>query len=87
MAHLICDAQTDVDTYLIDLDGVITESPAQITDSTTGMKRLFFDLTGIAPGDHHVEVRAKNMWGQSDPAFLDFTAVIPGTPSGLSLGE
>lgn len=85
MAHLVTAPQADVTSFLVDIDGTVTESTPQITDSETGEKRLFLDLTGIAQGDHHVTVTAKNLWGESNPVPFDFTVKLPSAPSGIGL--
>jgi len=88
MPHLITAVTTEEATksYIINLDGTETESPAQITDPQTGEKRLFFDLTGLAEGDHTVTIQGKGLWGVSPPtAPFDFTVELPSTPSGVGL--
>lgn len=81
---LVCDPQPNhITHYIVNLDGTETEVPAQ--DLGDGTVRLHFDLAGVPEGSHHVEVRAKNIWGVSDPAPFDFTRENPQTPSGFSI--
>jgi hypothetical protein len=87
MPYLISNPQLYVETYLVNLDGQTTETPANIVDPQAGTKRLYLDVTGVSLGSHHVEIRAKNMWGQSDPVPFDFVKVIPSVPSGIGLSE
>jgi len=81
--YLVCDPQTNVTSYIVTLDGTETEVPAQ--DLGNGTVRLHFDLASVTEGEHHVEVRAKNIWGVSDPVPFDFTKTLPALPSGFSI--
>jgi hypothetical protein len=81
----------NVESFLVDIDGQVTESPANIIDTgdpDADRKRLYFDLTPVAEGKHKVIIRAKNMWGVSEaaPPFL-FTKALPSTPTGIRLEE
>ena len=76
--YLVCDEDASVDSYLVSMDsGSDIETPAP----------LHFDLDGIDVGNHHIEVKAKNLWGVSSPSPLDFSKQLPGSPSGLGLQE
>jgi len=87
MPYLVTAPQKDVTSYLVDLDGTVTESPANIVDAGAGTSRLYLDVSGVSLGTHHVEIVAKNMWGQSDPVPFDFVKALPGAPSGIGLEE
>lgn len=80
---LTSNPQTNVTSYLVTLDGVEQEVIAQdMGDDTT---ILHFDLTGLADGDHTGEVKAKNIWGESDPFPFSFNKAIPDSLSVLEL--
>lgn len=75
---VICDPDASAEYYVIILDsGEAIETPAP----------LRYDLSGIETGDHIVEVRAANMWGQSAPVPLEFTKKLPESITGLGLGR
>jgi len=81
---LVCDPQPNhITHYMVNMDGTETEVPAQ--DLGDGTVRLHYDLAGLSEGQHHVEVRAKNVWGVSDPAPFDFTKSSPVLPTGFSI--
>ena len=81
---LVCDPQPNhITHYVVNMDGTETEVPAQ--DLGDGTVRLHYDLAGLSEGQHHVEVRAKNIWGVSDPAPFDFTKTSPVVPLGFSI--
>jgi len=85
MPYLTCaPIVEDIISYLIDLDGQVTESPPNIIGD--GSKRLWMDLTNVSTGEHIVIVRAKNLWGTSEPSEpFTFSKNLPSTPSGLGL--
>lgn len=69
---LVCDPQSVVDSYGVILDGqpeVLV--PAEVLG--LGVGRLCYDLQGIEPGAHEVEVKACNVVGCSVYVFFDFT--------------
>ncbi len=74
---LVCDAEPNVDSCVVEVDGVEFPTPYP----------LHYDLAGIATGNHTVRARFVNaLWGASewsDP--LDFTRPSLGVPSGLGL--
>lgn len=82
---LVCDPQTGVDSYTVVLDGSSSSSVPQ--DLGDGTVRLHFDLAGISDGSHHVDVSAKNIWGESASVPLDFDKLLPGVPSGIGLSS
>ncbi len=81
---LVCDPQpASVTHYVVSLDDNVTIVEAQKLES--GEVRLHFDLAGISEGQHHVEVKAKNMWGESEAVPFDFTKSLPVLPTGFSI--
>jgi hypothetical protein len=60
---LICDPQTNVTHYVITLDGWSITVPA--IDLGDGTFNLRFDMGGINVGNHNMEIKAKNLWGES----------------------
>ena len=74
---LVCTAESNVDSCVIEVDGVEFPTPYP----------LHYDLVGITSGDHTVRVKFVNtLWGGSewsDP--LDFTRPLLGVPYGLGL--
>jgi hypothetical protein len=87
MVYLICNpVAEEIETYLVDLDGTVTESPPNIIGD--GSKRLFFDVTGVSTGAHTVIIRSKNRWGESEPSDpFTFEKNLPSTPSGIGLSD
>ncbi len=69
--------------YVVTLDGVETISPAQ--DLGNGMVKLHHDMAGITDGPHTMEVKARNIWGDSLPAPFAFTKTLPLVPVGIGL--
>lgn len=69
---LVSDPQSIVDSYGVILDGqpeVLV--PAEVLG--LGVGRLCYDLQGIEPGPHEVEVKACNVVGCSVYSFFAFT--------------
>jgi len=80
---LVCDPQENITSYIVDLDGVITEEPAfGLGDGTV---RLYYDLGGIADGVHNCTVTAKNVWGVAEPTPFSFSKIQPESPSVLDI--
>jgi len=68
---LWCGATPNATKWQINLDGVlIDETVSHVENETAWLK---YDLVGLAPGDHFVEVRAGNQWGWSAWFPLAFT--------------
>ncbi|MBA7494732.1 hypothetical protein ES702_05309 [subsurface metagenome] len=80
---LICDPQTNVTHYVVDMDGDKTTVPA--FDLGDGTVMLKYDLAGIPTGTHNVEVKAKNVWGESTSVPFDFTKALPGVVERLRI--
>lgn len=74
---LVCDAEPNVDSCVVEVNGVEFPTPYP----------LHYDLAGINMGAHTVRAKFVNaLWGDtawSDP--LDFTRPSLGVPSGLGL--
>ena len=80
---LVCDPQTNVTHYVITLDGISTTVPAvDLGDDTFN---LSFDLGGIDVGNHNVELKAKNIWGESIAVPFVFVKSLPEVPTGIGL--
>jgi len=86
---LVCDCQEDFQgNYELIFDGgspVI--SPAQQYDCPDGQVRLSFDVAplGLADGQHHLEGKAVNVWGESASVPFDFNKAVPSTQTGIGL--
>jgi len=80
---LICDPQTNVTHYVVTLDGDTSTAPA--FDLGDGTLMLKYDLAGIPAGAHNVQVKAKNLWGESIPVPFDFTKALPDVPGGIRI--
>jgi len=75
---LVCDVDPAATSYIIVMDsGDEIETPAP----------LHYDLVGINNGTHVVEVRAKNLWGESSSVPFEFTKELPGSPSNIELNQ
>jgi len=78
---LVCDPQVNVTHYVITLDGITTTVPAvDLGDDTFN---LSFDLGGIDVGNHNVELKAKNIWGESIAVPFGFVKSLPEVPTGI----
>ena len=80
---LICDPQTNVTHYIITIDGNTSEVLA--FDLGDGTVMLRYDLAGISSGTHNVEVKAKNVWGESTPVPFDFVKALPAVVEGIRI--
>ena len=84
---LVCDPTTDqITEYVLVIDDrdPVTSVPEDLGDGTV---RLKYDLEGLSIGQHHIEVRARNIWGQSDAAPFDCIKSLPGQPAGLKISQ
>ena len=79
---LVCDPQSNTDEYIIIFDG--TEEIVAYNEQPEGYV-ILKDLVGIAEGSHHIEIKARNMWGESIAVPFDFTKVLPGKPINIEL--
>ena len=85
---VLCDPYTDPNTmpdeFIVAFDSGVTESiPYSLHSSGAA---IIYDLDGIAPGNHTIEVRAKNAAGESGVVTWNF--LLPGVPlrpSGLGV--
>jgi len=81
---LVCDPTPEAVThYGVTVDGVDEVVPS--FDCGDGTVRLMYDCEGFSPGAHHIEVRAINLWGESDTVPFDCVKVLPSIPSGIGL--
>ena len=69
---LVSDPQSVVDSYGVILDG---QSEVLVSAEVLGLGvgRLCYDLQGIEPGSHEIEVKACNVRGCSVYVFFAFT--------------
>lgn len=79
---LICDPQTNVTHYVI-TGSINVTVPA--TDLGDGTFQLQLDLAGISGGTYDLEVKAKNVWGESVAAPFDFTKALPDVVTGVRI--
>ena len=81
---LVCDPQpkTDVTHYVITGDINATVPAKDLGDGTV---RLEYDLAGIVEGTFNLEVKAKNVWGQSTPVPFDFVKALPAAPGAIRI--
>ena len=74
--YLVCDPDSTGVTkeYVLSFDGgpeISTSHP------------LHYDVGDLEDGDHQVQVKAKNVWGESVPVSFDFTKGVPGQPTNI----
>ena len=79
---LVCDPQTNVTHYIITGDINTTVPAVNLGDGTF---RLEYDLAGITEGTFNLEVKAKNVWGQSTPVPFDFVKALPAVPVAIRI--
>jgi len=87
---LVCDCQDNVEQYVVNMDGAIaivdaSDGAGTSMVCTNGQKRLSYDVGSISDGNHHVEVKAKNKWGESVAVPFDFSKTLPGEITGIGL--
>ena len=82
---LVCDPSSeDITHFLLKWDGADPEQvPAFVCEDKKVM--LKYDLVNISDENHHVEVAAKNLWGQSIYVPFDFKRSKPNDPVGIGL--
>ena len=78
---LVCDAQIGVTHYALEING----APVITVEAVDNALR--YDLTGLPDGLHDFTIRAKNIWGLSDPIPFGFSKGVPAAPSGIGLSE
>lgn len=71
---LVCDPQTNVTHYVITGDINVTVPATDLGDGTV---RLQYDLNGITEGTFNIQVKAKNVWGESVIVPFDFVKALP----------
>ena len=71
--------------FEISFDAGANWQTAGSMDVGTDEIRLSHDLVGTAAGDHSIQVRAVNAWGDSAPIPFDFTAGAPSALNGLRI--
>lgn len=81
---LICDGQTGVDYYMVDMDGTIFDLLRAEVQADGSIK---YDLMMIGAGPHVVKLQAcSDLWGcEGWSAEFPFDKTIPGLPSGIRI--
>ncbi len=80
MPYLTCDDVSEVESFDMELDGVVT------LNSPASKGHAWIDITSIPVGKHIFRLRSKNAWGVSEwSAPLESTKSLPGVPVGLKL--
>jgi len=79
---LVCDPQTNVTHYVITGDIDVTVPATDLGDGTV---RLQYDLAGITEGTFNLEVKAKNVWGESVTVPFDFAKALPAVPGSVRI--
>ena len=85
---LVCDCQDDVTQYEIVFDGgTPIISDAVSADCTGDQKRLNLDVgpLNLTDGQHTLEGKARNLWGESTTTPFDFNKAVPVGLSGIGL--
>ncbi len=86
---LVCDAQTNVDDYILYQVAGTTCTPTDITGKTKIITPypLHYDLEGLSSGVFHFCIAAENIWGQSNLVPFGSTKVAPGDPANTRLSN
>jgi len=79
---LICDPQTNVTEYIITGDINTTVLAFDLGDGTV---KLQYDLNDIAEGTFNLQVKAKNIWGESVAVPFDFVKALPVAPGAIRI--
>lgn len=81
---LVADAQPlSVLGYNLNVDGIDYTLPPTAVDAST--VRIVYDLQGIAVGAHTTTLRARTIWGLSDPVPFGFSRDVPPVPTNIRL--
>ena len=81
--HLTADPQTNVTYYVIQGDINATVSALDIGDGTV---KLWFDLEGLEDGRlYNIQIKAKNVWGESVAVPFVFTKAVADALSGIRI--
>lgn len=73
---LTCDDAADVETYILELNGVAHPETASVSG------HAWIDMRDVPEGTHTAVLRVKNKWGVSAPSLpLQFTKKLPTAPS------
>ena len=70
--------------FEMSLDGVAWESMGS-QDVDTDKIMIHHDLAGFPEGINNVQVKAVNIWGESDPVPFSFTKSVPSTPTNIAV--
>lgn len=84
---LVCDPQTGVDNYKVEISGPTTVS-VDIQPDATGQYGFKLDLADVTlpNGSYSVRANASNMWGTSSwSTSFPFVKALPGAPGGIKL--
>jgi hypothetical protein len=84
---LVCDPQTGVDNYKVEISGPMNVTVDVLPD-TTGTFGFKLDISplGLVNGSYTVRVSASNMWGTSSwSTAYPFDKDLPGEPQGIRL--
>ena len=86
---LVCDAQTNVDDYVLYQVTGTTCTPTDISGKNpiTTPYPLHYDLQGLPIGAFHFCVAAENVWGQSNLVPFGSTKIVPGDPANTRLSN
>ena len=80
--HLTADPQANVTHYVITGDINVTVPAFDLGNDTV---KLWLDLAGISSGTYQIDVKAKNIWGESVATPFDFTKAVPGAVTGVRI--
>ena len=80
---LVCDPQTGVEKYILEINAVEIPEFAAEPDGS-----IRYDLAGLAEGAFTVRCKAGNVWGWSAYSVpLDFTKALPQNPMNLRVSS
>ena len=87
--YLVCDPQTDTDSYIIYSVAGATCTADDVSGKTPVETPypLHYDLAGLPLGAFRFCIAAKNVWGQSILVPFGSTKVVPGTPANIKLSS
>jgi len=80
--YLTADPQTNVTHYVITGDINVTIPALDLGDGTV---KLWLDLAGISGGTYQIDIKAKNIWGESVAVPFDFTKAVAGAPGNVRI--
>ena len=80
---LICDPQVGINEYVVTYDGI--EEIVSYNENHSSGSVILKDLAGITEGNHTIDVKAVNVWGESATVNFPFSKILPTAVTGIAI--